>query len=112
MNKEIMSLDIKIGYEEILKNEKILDNLTVGKLKGIHYRLHNSYNRLEIKNRIKRNIYIAHQKVVRKMIESNIDHKILDNLDKKHIKKIIEKKKVEIKKRQVFLLRKSIRKNG
>lgn len=112
MRNDIMSLDIKIDYADILKNEKILNQLTIGQLKGIHYKLHKTYNLKSIKREIKILIYKVHILILKRFEEKSIEHSQLDVLDTQLKRKIIEKKKIEVKKRKVFLLRKSIKKNG
>jgi hypothetical protein len=111
-NNDIMSLDVKINYEEILNNEKILDSLTIGQLKGIHYRLHKIYNLKTIKKEIKILIYKAHNLLLNKFNNLDIKHSQLDTLDTQFKRKVVEKKIIEVKKRPVFLLRKSIKRVG
>jgi len=106
MKNEIMVLDIKIGYEDILKNEKILESLTIGQLKGVHYKLHKNYNLKPIKKEIKILIYKAHNLILKQFEKKSMEHSQLDKLDIQLKRKIIEKKQPEIKKRKVFLLRK------
>ena len=118
MRNEIMSLDIKINYKEILKNKTVLDGLTKGQLKGIHYRLHQQYNIKSIQNRIKKQIYLAHNTLIEKYNQLDLTHKKIDKLDEIYIsqrKMIIKKPEIVkiVNKRKVFLLRKSIiKKNG
>ena len=109
---DIMTLDINITYEDILKNEDILDTLTIGQLKGVHYNLHKIYNISNRKKDTKILIYKVHNILLKKLEKEDINHRQSDNLDIQYKKKIIEKKKFEIKKRTVFLIKTSIRKNG
>jgi hypothetical protein len=111
-NNDIMNLDIKIGYNDILKNEKILDQQSIGGLKGIHYKLHKTYNLSGIKKDVKILIYKAHSILLKEFEKKDIGHIQSDTLDIKLKRKIIEKKQTPIKKRQVFLLKKSIKKIG
>lgn len=112
MKTDIMSLDVKVGYEDILKNEKILKNLTIGQLKGVHHNLHKKYNLKDIKKEIKFSIYKAHNMLIKIFEEFEIRHCQIDALDIHNQRKIIEKKKQIVNKRQVFLLRKSVKKVG
>ena len=112
MKNEIMVLDIKIEYEDILKNDKILESLTIGQLKGVHYNLHKIYNLKSIRKDVKILIYKAHNLLLKRLKSKDIEHGLLDKLDIQLKRKIVEKMKAEVKKRQVFLLRKSVRKNG
>jgi hypothetical protein len=112
MKNDIMHLDVKIGYDDILKAEKILDSQSIGSLKGIHYKLHKLYNLKVTRREIKILIYKAHNLLIKRFEKYELDHKVIDNLDIQLKRKPIEKKQPEIKKRQVFLLRKAIRKNG
>lgn len=112
MKNDIMHLDVRIGYADILKSEKILDNQTIGNLKGIHYKLHKLYNLKITKKEIKILIYKSHNILIKRFEKYELEHKIIDNLDIQLKRKPIEKRVLEVKKRPVFLLRKSIRKNG
>lgn len=114
MRNDIMNLDIKIGYEDILKNEKILESMTIGQLKGIHYKLHKTYNLKTVRRDIQILIYRAHNILLKMFEKYSIEHKQADKLDI-HLKRnppVIEKKVKNIKKRPVFLLRKSVQKVG
>jgi len=106
MKNEIMVLDIKIEYEDILKNDKILESLTIGQLKGVHYNLHKIYNLKSIRKDVKILIYKAHNLLLKRLKKKSMEHSQLDKLDIQLKRKIIEKKQPEIKKRKVFLLRK------
>lgn len=111
IKNDIMNLDIKIGYNDILKNDKILNNLTLGQLKGIHYKLHKSYNLKSISRDIKILIYKAHNLLLDKFNKLEFEHNIKDKLDIQLVKKE-EIKQIELNKKQVFLLRRVVKKNG
>lgn len=106
-----MSLDIKIGYDDILKNEKLLEHLTIGQLKGVHYKLHKAYNLKTVRRDIQILIYNAHNILLKKFEQKGIEHSQQDKLDIAFKCKIVNKKIIikQIDKRKVFLLRKRIR---
>jgi hypothetical protein len=112
-NNDIMNLDIKIGYEEILKNEKVLEDMTIGQLKGIHYKLHKTYNLKTIRRDIQILVYRAHNLLLKRFEKYDLEHKLVDKLDIQLKRRpLIEKKPKNVNKRKVFLLRKSVKKIG
>lgn len=112
MKTDIMSLDIKVGYSEIIKSPKLLNNLTVGQLKGVHYNLHKSYNLKTLRKDIKILIYKAHNLLLKKLEQLDVKHSQLDTLDVQFKRKYVEKKQPVVIKHKVFLLRKSVKRVG